>query len=318
MLDLFKIDYNNSSHINIMSFTCRYLCGSKFTAKCSCQRHENNSCKLRPENTSDGAEELQTIKPKCKIKLRSVAILDQSEPFGILEGGAGSEQTVHKLLDMNQALISTNQSLIERLNALEARLEKQQQNDKPNITVNNVNNVSNTVVYNCFDYKMIDIFKILLDKYGSDKAISFSSKLLRGKTKENKHDWVTNPELGLDMASLSKVLSLSYESGEKDPCFNLLNAEQKVITDRDGSMLDKILTDTVVDAGLKAQSYVAKEATEAGDAGDKVGMWDNWSNSSIYNSQNHETIHDDIFRYQKILPTKKHLINVVRNVRNSI
>jgi hypothetical protein len=203
---------------------------------------------------------------------------------------------------------------------LEMKLKAQEKptvvNNTLNQTNNTLNQVNNTVIYNCFDHHTIDIFKILLDKYGGNKAVSYASKLLKGKTKANKHSWMLDSDLGVDMKSLSHVVS--YDSTEKDPCFRITGADQKVTKDRDGSLVDNILSNIGVNAGLKAQNYVVHKASQIYESGMDAegngngdGMWDELSNGSIYDNRKKETIHDDIIKFKKIPPSKPHLLKII-------
>jgi hypothetical protein len=176
--------------------------------------------------------------------------------------------------------------------------------DKPvtnNITINN------TLIYNCFDQNTIDIFNRMLELYGSERAISYSGSLLKNKNKNNKHEWMRNSEL-VDLMSLNHVIT--YESNPRNQGFHIVCADQKTIIDTDGSMVDKILTDTVVNANLKAQSHLASKASQAMDEGNSDKMWEIWTDPSIY-SQRGETIHDYIMKFKKVTASKPHLIEII-------
>jgi hypothetical protein len=166
-----------------------------------------------------------------------------------------------------------------------------------------------TLIYNSFDQDTIDIFKLMCEKYGAEKAISYAGQLFKGKNKNNKHDWVKDPQLGLDLDSLSSVVS--YNREEKDPCFHITCANQKVIRDQDGSVVDKILTDIARNAGLDAQSYLANKVSESNDDERENQMQESWYNSSIYDSQKKETIHDYMIRFKNLRASKPHLLSII-------
>ncbi len=206
---------------------------------------------------------------------------------------------------------------------LEMKLRKQESqvvtnnNNTLNQTNNTLNQVNNTVIYNCFDGYTIDIFTLMKEKYGSEKAISFASQLLKGKTKSTKHNWMLDSDLGIDMKSLSHVVS--YDSTEKDPCFRITGADQKVTKDRDGSLVDKILSDMGANAGLQAHSCMIRKASETYENGERDadgngngdGMWTVLSNGSIYDNRKKETIFDDLTKFRKIPPSKPHLLKII-------
>lgn len=145
-----------------------------------------------------------------------------------------------------------------------------------------------------------------MELHGSDRAISYSCSLLKNKSKGNKHEWVKNTEL-VDAEGFKLVVK--YDSKAQQG-FEIIGADQKVIKDPDGLKLDKILTDTVINANLKAQSQLARKASEAFEAGDENKMWSVWTDSSIFNPKG-ETIHDQIDKFKKISASKKHLIDIV-------
>jgi hypothetical protein len=163
-----------------------------------------------------------------------------------------------------------------------------------------------TFIYNFLDQNTIDIFGKVLELHGSDRAISYSCSLLKNKSKGNKHEWVKNAEL-VDPEGFKLVVK--YDSKAQQG-FEIVGADRKVIKDPDGLKLDKILTDTVINANLKAQSQLARKASEAFEAGDENKMWSVWTDSSIFNPKG-ETIHDQIDKFKKMPASKKHLIDIV-------
>jgi hypothetical protein len=72
------------------------------------------------------------------------------------------------------------------------------------------------------------------------------------------------------------------------------------------------LTNTVINANLKAHSHLARKASQAyEEEGDDDKMWETWGNSAICN-QRGETIHNYIDKFKKVCSTKSHLIDIIR------
>jgi hypothetical protein len=270
-----------------MSYACSYECGEQFTNKSNMDRHMRKfHVGEEPPKT---ISKVNTLPSRIKIKL-SKKIVPEFKLGDLTKKTQPSEIS---------ELTTQLAQVVAELGALKKTIA-----DKPvtnNITINN------TLIYNCFDQNTIDIFNRMLELYGSERAISYSGSLLKNKNKNNKHEWMRNSEL-VDLMSLNHVIT--YESNPRNQGFHIVCADQKTIIDTDGSMVDKILTDTVVNANLKAQSHLASKASQAMDEGNSDKMWEIWTDPSIY-SQRGETIHDYIMKFKKVTASKPHLIEII-------
>jgi hypothetical protein len=276
-----------------MAYPCTYACGEKFSRKFTLDRHIKN---FHVISTQESALIQSAILPKRpKISLKSSNPIDTTLKSQVnITGNVNKDSQLSHITDQLAQLTQ----VVAELRSSKVPIIENQTN---HITINN------TLVYNCFDQHTIDIFNRILERYGPDRAISYSGSLLKGKNKNNKHDWIRNPEL-VNLESLSNVIK--YDSNPRNQGFHILGADNKEIIDTDGSIVDKILTNTVVNANLKAQSHLATKASEAADEGNSERMWEIWTDSSIYN-QRGETIHDYIDKFKKVTASKSHLIDVI-------
>jgi hypothetical protein len=245
-----------------MSFVCKYTCGGKFTAKHSCQRHENDRCKLRPEGLKANKGRVSTVACESSC-VPAVCVPIPSQ-----------DSVIRELMTLNQNTSQTLQLVMQELKELREEVHKKQvSGDTTHITINN------TVIYNHFDSRTIDIFGKMLDLYGSDRAISYSTRLLDVKDKDRKHAWIKNPDL-VDAKAMSLVVKCEPKAPQLG--FEIMGSDLKLIKDVDGSKLDTILTDTVINAALNAHNHLIREARQAYEAGDENALTNHISNSSIY------------------------------------
>ncbi len=264
-----------------MAYPCTYGCGEKFSRKFTLDRHIKNF---------HMKETLNKLPLPVPVKI-NLTVSKAKQPTLNAQKDSELSHLTAQLAKLTQ--------VVAELSASKAPVIENQ-------TTNHIT-INNTLVYNCFDQHTIDIFNRILERHGPDRAISYSGSLLKGKNKNNKHDWIRNPEL-VNFESLSNVIK--YDSNPRNQGFHILGADNKEIIDTDGSIVDKILTNTVVNANLKAQSHLANKASEAADEGNSERMWEIWTDSSIYN-QRGETIHDYIDKFKKVTASKSHLIDVI-------
>jgi hypothetical protein len=266
-------------------------CKETFTLKGNRDKHIK---KFHPEKI------LPAKQPHEKIRLK--LNLNPAGVTGVIQGA------------MTESLVPIMKAL-ETLSIENRELKRRLDEQRPNITINNT--VNQTLVYNCFNQHSIDLFKLIEEKYGASRAMSYANQLMKGKTKANKHAWILDQDLGIDMKSLGEVVN--YDSGEKDPCFNIKGEDQVMIQDKDGSQVDRILTDIVRNAGLKAFSYVVNRASGSFDsgfetargAGDGDRMWEHLNDTPLYDTRRNESIYNDMEKFKKIPASKPHLLKII-------
>jgi hypothetical protein len=151
----------------------------------------------------------------------------------------------------------------------------------------------------------------MLDLYGSDRAISYSTRLLDVKDKDRKHAWIKNPDL-VDAKALSLVVKCEPKAPQLG--FEIMGSDFKLIKDADGSKLDTILTDTVINAALNAHNHLINEARQAYEAGDENALTNHLSNSSIYLPKG-QYIQD---KYSKFRHVKFNLKQIVEDLTANI
>jgi hypothetical protein len=176
----------------------------------------------------------------------------------------------------------------------------------PNVTINNPV-INQTVVYNHLDSNTIDIFGKMLALHNGDRAVSYSTRLLDVKDKDRKHAWITNPDL-LDAKALSAVIKCEPRAPQLG--FEIKGADGKFIKDVDGSKLETILTDTVINAALKSHNYIIQESRRAYEAGDEDALVNYAGNSQIYLPKG-QYIQD---KYGKFRNAKYNVDQIVKDV----
>jgi hypothetical protein len=263
-----------------MAFECRYNCGGKFTAKFSCERHETSRCKQRPV-----PEPHMESKPQLKIVLKPNVTKHVSNSESIDSEQASSyNASIEAFLKHQLALVETIKDLTDKVTFLMSKdkFSVHENQQTPSVTINQtINNpvINNTVIYNHFDSRTIDIFGKMLNLYGPDHAVNYSTRLLDVKDKDRKHAWITNPDL-VDAQALSLVVKCQPKAPQLG--FEIMGNDHKFIKDVDGSKLDTILTNTVINAALCAHNHMIQEATKAYEDGDTNALANHTANSSIY------------------------------------
>ncbi len=281
-LPIISIEYNYIP----MSYLCSYGCGLKFTNKSNMYRHERN---IHPSDIKSNANiSVLAVKAPIKVNITQQVSVNDTR----------SDTQSSKLTELTEQVAKLTQVIAELTASKTSSIE----NQTNHITINH-----NTLIYNCFDQHTIDIFSRMSELYGDERAVSYSASLLKGINKNNKHCWIRNPEL-VNLKSLNQVIK--YDANPQSKGFHILNKDKKEIIDIDGSMVDKILTNTVINANLKGQSHLANKASQAHeDEGDSEKMWEIWEHPSICNRRG-ETIHDYIEKFKKVVASKSHLIEI--------
>ena len=304
-----------------MSHIC-CKCNTIFSKKSNLTRHINNICVkncqieiIQSESKTEDKEtktEIKThklvvkLKTKTEIqspkklisndKLRQISVLVPENP--LLIPNSNDSQVVTILKEIHK---ETQQKFRENQQKLEEMQRKIDELEGKTI----INN-SNTLIQNiiCFDHKTIDLYVKKREKLGSEQAFLWLSSLLKNANKDNKFNWVTDPDI-IDKSIDKYPFELKPSSGKK-LAIGVRVKPTEMITD-DGTQINKIGNDIVSNSVITA----IQEATDRVFIDDLYVSLDENKLATYFQTPIYEkigkTIYDDLSKYKKIVPNKSHL-----------
>jgi hypothetical protein len=155
--------------------------------------------------------------------------------------------------------------------------------------------------------RSIDIFEQTKKLHGEQVAIKRSLDLVTNKNKNNKHDWVRDPEL-VNRDNWSHMVKYLGKGPNGSHVFELHISQDQTVID-DGKRLDTILTDVVANSVIKSQNSVHKRIYES--KSDEID-WSLLDQSGMYQSKNVnvQTLYQ---KFKAIKADPNHLVSLVNN-----
>lgn len=164
----------------------------------------------------------------------------------------------------------------------------------------------------CFNARSIDIFEIKRILHGPDAALQYIHNLVTNRNANNKHDWLRDSEL-LNPAEGYPFKLLTDKTNN-----SLLQIEIQVAPDKteidDGLHLDKIATEIVINAVLKAHNDFnigIIQALENNEFNSELELEVAMCHPCIYDRRGH-SIHDHLAKFRNIKPTTKYVKSLMR------
>lgn len=256
-----------------MLHKCDY-CSTDFSTKGNLQRHINNHCLKSPDKTLPSVISNQPVSP---VAIPLVGINQTLIP---VKDEISSSSTVDS--EVSIAL----KNLCDRFDRLELSL------------------IPRDISKPLLNFKKLDIYNSKKVRYGAEAALTYVYNLIDGSTIHNKHDWIKDKEL----INLSECLPFKLlDRKDSRLQIEIKNVQNEQIIIDDGPYFDKVATDTVTNAVLKAQndfiSNVQSQFTD-NDYCSENSLANAIGNRFIYEKQG-QGIHHKLEKYRKLKASSK-------------